>query len=70
MHKTCARHSFLKFPDKSELIYNIILHDVFFSCSIKSQKMILKLKILTLKEPNTTAADDKFYNIFPNFQKK
>ena len=25
---------------------------------------------LTLKAPNTTAADDKFSNIFPNFQKK
>ena len=28
------------------------------------------LKELTLKAPITTAADDKFRNNFPNFQKK
>ena len=26
--------------------------------------------LLTLKAPITTAADDKFFNIFPNFRKK
>ena len=27
-------------------------------------------KMITLKEPILTAADDKFFNIFPNFRKK
>ena len=32
---------------------------------------LISLQIgLTLKTPITTAADDKFCNIFPNFQKK
>ena len=30
----------------------------------------LAWKELTLTEPITTAADDKFFNIFPNFRKK
>ena len=40
----------------------------------KSHKILLPtcddLKNLTLKAPITTAADDKFCEIFPNFQKK
>ena len=32
--------------------------------------LFLAEKFLTLKAPITTAADDKFWNIFPNFQQK
>ena len=36
----------------------------------KSQLMTKKHAKLTLKAPITTAADEKFWDIFPNFQQK
>ena len=32
--------------------------------------LLVEQSILTLKAPITTAADDIFFNIFPNFRKK
>ena len=41
-----------------------------YQCVLARDLAALTLNVLTLKAPVTTAADDKFCNIFPNFRKK
>ena len=44
-----------------------------YCCSYIIENSFMYVRIyllLTLKAPITTAADDKFFNIFPNFRKK
>ena len=36
----------------------------------QADSILKTFKNLTIKAPITTAADDKFCNIFPNYQKK
>ena len=54
---------FLTNQDSNELAQQQRLDRILKLC-------IQQAKVLTLKAPITTAADDKFCKIFPNFRKK
>ena len=47
-------------------IITLTMLNIQYTTSVSSQSD----ETLTLKAPITTAADDKFCDIFPNFQKK
>ena len=57
------------FLDKNSFQRNLILVEI-INRQYFEDKKYWQNKQLTLKAPITTAADDKFCNIFPNFRKK
>ena len=60
-------------PDINKLLKDDIQEtagDVLFCQKLAADEVLHLCCNLTLKAPITTAADDNFHNIFPNFQKQ
>ena len=60
--KPCIRISLLQIPS--------MIHSTDHHLKIDIRKITVNVNKLTLKAPIMTAADDKFWDIFPNFQQK
>ena len=58
-----------RFIDESVLANWVVTIQCIHGNEIADKVNVLKFLFLTVKAPITTAADDKFSDIFPNFQK-